>query len=364
MKKLIITLIIATITTTTFSNPLPGPFVISEVIWEEDGWKLELVFDEMFYQFYGWLDNLDDYYVTCNGDTSAFISGISVIMDQPLVITNNELVNPIDIPIEGGYVHILEYNMNPVSMGVYYGNHIYSEISAVSIGQSIVQQKFNLNGGSSVEYWWVKESEPSPGIFPFYCFSRTTFTGKVFDGFQQPVPNATIIYTSGNTYSYSPPIPEIITDEYGEFYTNQMYSRDYLIRIIAENNTQLFETIQIEPDSVNFHEFLLDSFYVSVDENFHQEPYTNLIAGPNPFIDNLEIKVNSNNCNYNKKLRLLMYDLSGNSIRESDINSPYINNINIHWDNMSSYILNSGVYILYLISDGELIASQKVVYQK
>lgn len=360
MKKLIISIIITIITIPVFSNPLPGPYVISEVIWSDDGWMLELLFDDMF----GGYNNFDELYLTCNGDTSAFTPGLPIVINQPVLITINELINPIDIPIEGGYIQILENNTMEISMGIIYGNYEWSSITPVTIGQSIVQQKFNLYGGSSNEYWLVKESQPSPGEFPFSCQSRTIFSGKVFDNLLQPVPDAQINYVWTNPNSYSPSIPEIITDENGEFYTDEMFSKDYTFRISIENNIQFYTAVQIVPDSINYHEFLLDSFYVSIEEPVIFEPVTTINVSPNPFNNKLEINIKSTQSENDGLHELILFDLSGNILIESAINSPYLSNICIHWDDINANIQKSGIYILALRSNGKIIASQKVIYQK
>lgn len=187
MKKNLIVLMFVLLTGSAFSNPIIEPPIISEIYWDENGWMMELLFNEMFYYFI----DLNELTLVCNGDTSAFISGISIILNQPIVVTKEHLIEPFEIPIEGGCIDILTTEgLGFITFPLTYGNY---QGTPVALGQSIVHQKFYIEG-PDYTFWLVKETQPSIGELPFSCQTRANFSGKVVDKFLDPVPNADIKY--------------------------------------------------------------------------------------------------------------------------------------------------------------------------
>ncbi len=361
MKKQLITLAFVFFSVSLFSNPIVLPPVISEIYWDENSWTMELVFDDLYCP---WV-SLDELTLVFNEDTSAFITGIPIVFNQPMVVTKNELVEPFEILIGGGIIEILETeNLFPIGDILIYGNHEWSYITPVSFGQSIVHQVFDVNGGYNTDIWLVKDTLPSIGYLPFTCQTRANFSGKVIDNLLRPFPDASIKYISGTTYAYSPSIPEIITDENGEFSTDQMFCKQYWIKIYVDGQEELFTTLNIEPDSANYFEFILDSLYVGTNDDVPVKQNVSLNAWPNPFSEKLDINIQVANSKLVNQAEIKLFDLSGNMLKSSKINSPYLVDLDIHWTAMSEITMSSGVYLLVLEADGKILASQKVVYQK
>lgn len=359
-KKLFIALMFVLLTGSAISNPIQMPPVISEIFWDESGWTMELFFDDMFY-FY----SLDELTLVCNEDTSAFITGIPIVFNQPMVVTKDDLVEPFEIPIDGGFIEVLETeNFAYITESLMFGNYEGSSITPVTYGQSIVYHRFSLYGGQEHVFWLVKETQPSLGDLPFTCQTRANFSGKVVDKLSCPVPNANIKYIFGNPYAYYPPIPEIITDENGEFSTDQMFCKGYFVRIYVNNEMELFTTLNIEPDSANYFEFELDSLNVGMNEDVYSESKVSMNARPNPFNRNLDINIQMTKSISTKSSKLELFNLNGNVLKSTNINSPYLSDIDIHWETMNEIVMNSGVYILVLEAEGKIMASQKVIFQK
>jgi len=304
--------------------------------------------------------------LVCDDDTSAFNPGIPIELFQIILITNDDLINPIEIPVEGGQIDFLliDLNLCPINEGFAYGDHPSSRVTAVSPGQSLVNQKFDIGGGWDLGFWLVKEIQPSIGSLPFTCQTRTDFSGLVLDKTGLLVPDASIIYTFTDTENFDPPIPGLITDEDGTFSTDQMFCKEYSIRIFVDNEMELITQLNIEPDSANYFEFVLDSLHVGINSDVYDEPKILINTRPNPFNRNLDINIQMNRSISIKSSQLKLYDLNGNILRSTVINSPYLNNIDIHWEAMNEIVMNSGVYMLVLEVEDKIMATQKVVFQK
>ena len=172
------------------------------------------------------------------------------------------------------------------------------------------------------------------------------------------------MYVSGPTYAYSPSIPELVTDENGEFTTDQMFSKHYWIKIYVDGQEELFTTLDIEPDSANYFEFMLDSLYVGANEIVMDEPIVSMDVSPNPFNRKMDISIKVSNSKQINQSEIKLFDLHGNMLKSSKINSPYLVDVDIHWASMSDIVSGSGIYLLVFEVDGKILASQKVVYQK
>lgn len=344
-----------------FSNPLMPPPVISEIYWDEDGWSMELFFNEV-YEY----TSLDQLALVCNDDTSTFLTGIPIIYNQPMVVTIDDLVNPIEIPIDSGFITIIEIvNYFSVDLGVYYGSHPNSHLTPTTFGQSIVRQQFYLDEFGEYVYWLVKETQPSMDSLPFSCRTRANFSGIVRDAFFDPVSGAKIkyIHTYSNESHYLPSIPEIITNEDGEFTTDQMFCKKYCVEVYVEGQEHLITTAIVEPDSLNYHEFLLDSFYVGINNREFTKPKIIFTANPNPVGSKLHIHLEINSINIVKSPALKLYDLNGSLIKSTIINSPYLNNIDIYWDELDNLNMPPGIYLLVLEGNGKYLCSRKLIFQ-
>ena len=360
MKKLIILLVFVSLSGSLLSNPLPPPPFISELYWDETGWTMELYFLDLPCE----ANYLDEFFLVCNDDTSAFVSGIPVELFQIIVITSDDLTEPFDIPIEGGRINLFYgEDFFPVAADFLFGDYPSSWVSPVVPGQSITTQKFII-GRYDIQFWLVKETQPSIGDLPFTCQTRADFSGMVLDKTGLPVPNAIVSYTFANTNDFDPPVPEIITDVNGVFSTNQMFCRKYTLRIFVDNEMELITQLNIEPDSANYFEFVLDSLHVGINSDVYAEPKISINTRPNPFNRNLDINIQMNRSILIKSSQLKLYDLNGNMLKSTVINSPYLNNIDIHWEAMNEIVMNSGVYMLVLEVEDKIMATQKVVFQK
>lgn len=361
MRKIVIALACLLFSASVYSNPLLPPPVISELYWDDSGWTMELYFLMAPYD----IGNLDELLMVVNDDTSAFSTSIPIELWQIMLITNDDLVTPIDIPVEGGLIDFLlvDYDLFPINEGFAYGNHPYSRVTAVEPGQSLVTQKFITIDERGMEFWLVKEMQPSIGSLPFTCQTRADFSGLVVDKAGLPVPDASIIYTYTDTENFDPPIPGLITGEDGAFSTDQMFCKEYNIGIFVDGGMELITQLNIEPGSANYFEFALDSLYVGKNE-FTEEPKISMTTNPNPFTNDLHVNIQVNGYKSATLAQLKLMDLNGKVIKGADINASYLHHMDVYWNNMNQIIMNPGVYILVLEVDGRVITSQKVIFQQ
>ncbi len=364
MKKHIITLLFVLLTGLVFSNPFILPPVISELYWDDAGnWSMELVFN--VYPNYN--NNLDGLSLVCNDDTSAFVTGIPIVLDQPIVITKDDLLIPFEILIDSGFVFLVDNDyQNLLGWGMMFGDYEESRVTAVAYGQSIVYQRFWLQDVQEETFWLVKETQPTIGSLPFSCQTRADFNGIVLDTFLIPVPDAHIKYAYDSDYenAYSPSIPILISDENGEFSTYQMFCQKYTVMIFVDSQRELITHVNIEPDSANYYEFILDTLNVGINTETYVEPKVSMTTRPNPFNRNLDIHIQMNSSSTVNSPIVKLFDLNGNLVKSSDINSPYLNNLDIHWGEMDELEMSPGLYVLVLEAEGKILASQKLIYQK
>jgi hypothetical protein len=360
MKRLAIISAMLLFSVSVFSNPLPPPPVISELYWDESGWTMELYFLMAPYE----INNLDELLMVCNGDTSAFNPGIPVELWQIIVVTSEDLVEPMDIPVEGGMIQFFyTEDLWPINDGFVYGNYPSSRVTAVEPGQSLVTQKFITIDERGMEFWVVKEMQPSIGTMPFTCQTRANFSGLVLDKAGLAVPDASIIYTYTDTENFDPPIPEIITGEEGTFSTDQMFCREYSIKVYVDGQMELITQVNIEPGSANYYEFALDSLYVGTPDDLIEQKVS-MSAGPNPFNQKLHIYIEMDQRYFSTPARLKLVDLKGNILKSTDVHSPYLHNVDIYWEYLDQVIVNPGIYLLMLEVEGDILATQKVVFQQ
>lgn len=101
-----------------------------------------------------------------------------------------------------------------------------------------------------------------------------------------------------------------------------------------------------------------------VNDEVYFKPKISMIVNPNPFNRNLDINIHITKTILIKSSKLKLFDLDGNLIKSTTINSPNLNDIDIHWETMDEIIKNSGVYLLSLEVEDKIVASQKVIFQK
>ncbi len=182
-----------------------------------------------------------------------------------------------------------------------------------------------------------------------------------------PVPNVEIEHTPDCIS-----IPDIVTDDNGYFEV-ELYAFNYDCNIHLGTLASMDSIISIEPDSINYYEFVFEN-YVSSDDHEISLPssYYNLLNYPNPFNPTTEISFETTNLH--EKSRIEIYNSRGQKIKTispSLCHPEFIEGrgeieYSVVWDGTSKTgkQVPSGVYLYKLVSNGKELAVNKMLLLK
>ena len=361
-KKSLLTLLIAFCISFSMANPIIPPPIISELCFLDDGWQLEMVFDEMHGIY-----NLDDIRLVGLNDTALFNSGILVNIGEAMVITEDNLQSPFFIDSSGDVVKIQQYyngwediNYYNISFGDYSGNSDLC-ITAPFGQESLAFQEFCLPGyyGPEYSYWLVKEKPQTIGSNVYDVQKRASFQGYVFDMNLNPLPNIMLDYCYNDDY-YST-VPYLVTDENGHFNTVNMFSKKYNIIFRDDDGNFIDDTIiSVECDSNNYFEFIMDSTWVGLNE-LKSLKEINLYNYPNPFSERTTIVADVNYNQVSSKAIIKIYNQQGELLKILPLGNS-LNKMRFETGfELSETQLNNGTYIYTLEVDHKKIASNKMI---
>ncbi len=341
MKKALIFIILIS-AGLLFANPIVvGPY-ISEVYFDETGWSVEL-YNVMME------DNLDSCKLACNEGESYFNLGIPFPPDTVIVVTNNDLQTPLDINPEHDLITTFYDDMG--ISGCFYGT-LEDYVLSPTVEQSLRKISF-WNDMTSLYIRFCKDNTPSMGTINDTTNYKGIFCGYVYDSQLNPVQNVEIDYQPRDFN-----IPSIYTNENG-YFEKEMYAMNFSCDIHLVALASMDSIVSIEPDSMNYYEFVFENYVVGVDEpevvisnlEYHLSNY------PNPFNPTTTISFNISRKNA-KNAKVEIYNSKGQKIDELSI--P---------DGQSSIIWEadnfpSGVYLYKLIVGGKEAASNKMLLLK
>ena len=294
------------------ANPIVEPPVLTEIYFGPGGWQIEMRFDEMYT---GVIDNLDDCRLKSLFGESTFSPGIIAIPGEEMVVTQDDMLYPLVIDQSGDEIWLEELfndewyriSLFPLRFGAQPVG--FSMVTAPVGEESIAMCYFYLTDPqhSWNDYWTLKEKPNTIGYDPLTVTKRANFEGFVLDQYQEPLQNIQIRYGPG-TYLYGtlPSIPILVTDLDGYFFTDSMFCRCYSLEF-THDSVVIADTglVCIEPDSANYHTFILDTLLSSTNEmkiieKANLECYPNPTRGPIHFI----IKIPASQLHSSAKIRL------------------------------------------------------------
>jgi len=329
------------------------PTFISEIYFEGDDWTIELC---DYWQIFGYYP-LYNAFLTSSSGTSAFEECLYFLPGETIIVTQDDLVSPLNINKQGDYVL---FSAEDIEDEVCFGDYPNSTVNAPFESQSLARMMFYA-GPPTYMFWFnlVKESPPTLGYDPFTVNSTGIFCGFIFDSFMNPVNSVEIEYTP---WSYN--FPEITTNESGYFEAS-MYGMNYELNIHLSVIVSMDSTVSIEPDSVNYFEFVFENYVVGVEEPEVVIPSQDyhLSNHPNPF--NPSTAITFFTAEDAENAELLIYNSKGQKVDELSINNPsnagQVFQYSITWeaDNFPS-----GVYLYKLIIDGKELAANKMLLLK
>ena len=356
MKRIFIFLFLL-ICFSIFANPIAPHIKITEFIFTEAGWQMEL------YSDYLETNCLDSCQVVCFEGSSYFQPGIEYYEGTLLVVTEEDLETPLFINEQMDNVSIL-YSLGDGSAFSF--GTLSSMVLAPDAGQSLRSVGLSTNGYETTAIVFAKDNTPSLGAADDGIGFRGIFCGYVFDSLMNPVENVEIEHTPDCIS-----IPDINTDENGYFEV-ELYAFNYNCDIHLGAIASMDSIISIEPDSLNYYEFIFEN-YVHSDDNEISLPasYYNLSNYPNPFNPSTEIRFQISEFS-NQNLEIQIFNSKGQKMKVLDcINCVDANardsrsTYSIIWngEDDSGKPVSSGVYF-YKLKSGEIEISKKMLLMK
>ncbi len=379
MKKIVTILFVLLAFNLLKANPLvaPLPPIISEIYFDSSGnWIIELS-TSGYYDFV----NLDNLRLISSSGTAQFKTGIAV-NDSIICVTQDSMQSPLYFDKNGDFVNIQQYIGSWIDFDlidpVYFGNYTNSYINQPFPGQSLIMVESTDPWGSSFIHFLAKDNTPSLGSNLYNTDSRGTFSGYIYDSLNNPIPYAKIEYFF-NAYNYYNSdyydvdlffFYEIIADQNGFFEDTLMYGRNYEIKIYADslNMYDTIITITIEPDSVNYYEFVLNSelLFVNVENALIKKDFS-LISYPNPFNSETTISFNlPAPINFSRAI-IKIFNIQGEIVRILPVNISDKNaeRYSVIWDGQgNNNSLSSGNYYYTLEIDGKKVVTNKMLLMK
>jgi hypothetical protein len=348
-----------------FSNPIAPPKVISELyIVNDSTWYLELVFSSPYNNS---IINFNGLSLSSSSGTCLFKTGIRIITDSIIVITNDSLQTPLYLHRNGDFISITG---STISDQITFGDFLNSQIAAPFAGQSIVNYNYScLDGYSNPSslYLLVKENNPSIGQNPFQpTVYMGTFTGVVYDKLHRPLSG---IIVGDPNYYYGAPASLCLsyfhlamTDSTGHFSVNEYSGRYYIAFFLSSTATFYDSIVNIEPNTINYFEFTIDSLNASIGTNsLNKEISTSCFPNPSNSGTTITFEIPLNHSI--QKILIKIYDNSGEMVRIIPVN-PEMNSTKyaVNWDgNSDSGRVSAGTYYYTIEIDGRKIASKKII---
>jgi len=350
MKYFLVLFVLLLCCVSLFANPVAPHISITEFIFTEIGWQLEL------YSDYFEMTTLDSCWISCNSGSSYFQPGIQYLGTYLITVSQEDLITPLIINPESDIVsiHYAFGEGSSFSFGT-----LTSMVLAPSENQSLRSVGLSLNAIDTY-YVFAKDNTPSMGTTDDGIGFSGTFSGYVYDSLMNPVENVEIEHTPDCIS-----IPDIITDENGHFEV-VLYAFNYNCDIHLGALASMDSIITIEPDSLNYYEFIFENYVHS--EDFEIElpaSFYQLSNHPNPFNPSTEINLQISDFS-DRNLEIQIFNTKGQKISNLPIIQSSNHKISIEWDgtNSTGKPCPSGVYLYKLVSNGKELAANKMLLLK
>ncbi|OFX27913.1 MAG: hypothetical protein A2033_01885 [Bacteroidetes bacterium GWA2_31_9] len=379
MKNIIILLVALLSFETTNSNPIfvaPSP-ILNELYFNGNNWEMELIFHNYAY-FY--IDNLDSIRIITSTDTAMLKTTISLQFEQIVVITQDSLMSNLFININGDIIRFQHFNngwgdlVDPVVFGNFNNGINNSYVNAPKTGQGLAM--INIGGDYNPECFLILENNHTIG-FPNDNYTNGIFSGRIVDLSHNPICKKSLIHCKMNFYNdfhTESSVPEnfiypFYTDTNGIFYQSNFYTRNFTVKLLIDS-LWLFDTsfaVTIEPDSINYYEFLIDTnqlIFVNV-ERFPKNTNFSLTAFPNPSKNETTISFELPSNNLFAKALIKIYNSNGEivSILPVETNTSQ-NKYSVKWESLNYNLTTSGIYYYILELDGQNVATNKIIISK
>lgn len=352
------------------ANPIIEPPVLTEIYFGPDGWQIEMLFDEMFQ---GVIYDLDNFRLSGLNGWAPFNAGINVVPGEVMMVTNDNLQYPLLIEPQGDEIWLEEFfgsewyriSPFPLRFGTLPAGN--STVTAPSGEESIAMCHILVNDPQSgwFDYWTLKEKPNTIGNEPLVVSKRAYFQGCVLDENLQPMPGIRLSYCPlyYNIYTTTPPLPWLETDQEGYFFTDSMFCRCYDIEFIHDG-TMVADTglICVEPDSANYHTFVLDTLLTSTTEQKERELVI-VECFPNPTRGPLHFRFLTTPGRLSDHAVIRLYGISSRGLDEIHVRLDE-EEVDILYDLGSMHDPAGSIYLYTVEINDRTIASGKLMMTK
>lgn len=333
-------------------------------------WYLEVVFKH----YGGWPDHhtLNGCKIITSAGTFYFKDWIHVTNDSILVLTQDSLKNLLKINRSGDHLTIKDSAGNWLDE-LYFGNVAGSKISFPRLGQSIVNYAYEcFSGGPDTEYHKVKDNHPTIGFNAFKPYNLKgvttsgTFAGIVYDNMHSPVPGIHLghMYYNvpcGSSAACGNFFCSVLTDSAGTFNIPERSGR-YLVQIFFKTSNVLADSvINIEPDSINYYEFTIDTLLTGINPVSAKKEIA-LSCFPNPSTGETMISFEIPAGRHYSQALIKIYNSIGEIVRILPVT---LGRSSVKWNGLTADNSSAnGIYSCTLELDGQKTASSKIIIAK
>ncbi|MBP6978150.1 MAG: hypothetical protein PHD61_07210 [Bacteroidales bacterium] len=338
------------------ANPFAPPPYLGEIYFEGDEWFIELILSGDFHS------DLDNFRIVCSSDTAQFKPGIDLYGLEWILITQDSMLSSLSINKFGDFIEIEQGDDGywwPLGMPIYFGDIEYSYVNYPLPGQSIVNTL--VYEGYDDYYWTVKDNSPTLGSSFFQTTTAGVFSGRVLDQNLEPVSDIQIKYC--NDYLLGQILHPIFTDD-GGFFAQIMFGRNYEISFIHSNSSLLDTTVTIEPDSMTWCNYYLDTVLLPEAVDNMKTLALSFKNFPNPFSDNTTFVIQLPEDTHYQEGRIIVYDMTGREVYDRIIGQEITDTAPVfhHWDLAGNpAVVSPGEYISCLVLDGIVVAKNKSI---
>ena len=344
------------------SNPMmpPPKLLVSEIYFSDTSWVLELVGHRSIPSYYP--DNLDSVKLITSSGESFFKPGIQIQDNEIILITKDQLSNPLEINRLGDFIEMHEKFDGELlwelrqEQEVRYGS-FNKNCGVPEPDQSLVMQHISVWSWEIGSYYdLVIEDNPSLGAEPFKCNTRSTIKGRILDARKEPVKGAEIVHyffwsdILEMIDSISPEPVSLITDKDG-YFTGDLFAKTYYDRDVILHDSIIGEvSFKIKTDTLNIYTFQLEE-YKNVSYIRHY---------PNPATYHLVFEVRLPQYKDLKNMVIKIFNPKGFVI---DIIPVTYHHSVIDWSPQSE-ALSSGCYFYTLENDHKRLTTNKMIIAK
>jgi len=367
MKNQLLLLVLASfVSLHILGNPIIPESLFAEIYFENEEWFL--LIDNMCLESYD-IENFDNIHITSSdGVLLLSESFLPEFQQSYTILTNEDLVSPVDISKENGWIS--SYCNHPDFGTIYFtylkwGDNLNDPVKGPYEGQSLIVNYY-YHDDFELEGWLLKNNDPI--INGGYSYTTWgSLAGYVFDVNNVPVPHVFIEYLDAG-YLNCPlnPFDSVFTNDSGYFEIYFLPARNYHICKLYKENLlfNVDEYLSIEPDSCTYLDFYIDYSVGIADREQALKNKIEIYNKPNPFHYKTEFVLNFPDVEIPQNLSIIMTGLNGSIKIIIPVETPASieNIIATEWEN--SLNLTPGQY-LYSLTDGKnTLASGKMMISR